>query len=598
MATLKQRLHRWNGSSYDTVHYETDSSVVLRPDGTNVEALLTEVQDNDTPPASLTSGKLLVGTSKVFIGINGNPYEVSTSAAFEEIEYEPSVAQNPTYTGNNVGPTWNNYDNVELIIGGDYTAVNQGSYTAAFTPRRGYVWASTLDRTTVYKNWTLNPATPVITAPTAKSSLYYNGGSQELVNAGSTTFGTLLYAVVDANASAPADSAYSSTIPTGTAAKSYDVYCRVAADATNGNWTAVAGSKMCTVTISKVTPTVTAPTKSSDSTYSGSSKQLTASAGSTNYGTLQYSTDNSNWSTTRPTATNVGSYTVYYRVVGDSNINSVASTSIGTVKINQAANTMSLSKTSITLNSTTKSTTFTISGNYDGTVSVSSSNTSVVTVSRSGSTVTVSSVNDTNGSATVTVSASGGNYTAASKTCSVTCSFIEDGEYGSKVIAGTKTKGSFVRFDGKDWIVVNVSGSTYTLMLKKITETTQFGSSTTYSGSTIASKCTTFQGTMSANALSVVNSKTVQSVTAKVWIATKSNIESWTDTLNPTTNAWSGVRMWTANQDTEFSNKINYYWCSDPYNSSLVWYINYNGYFNYRDPSHTYGFRPCIEVTQ
>ena len=40
------------------------------------------------------------------------------------------------------------------------------------------------------------------------------------------------------------------------------------------------------VTIGVVTPTVTPPTKANDMTYNGSSRALTATAGSTNFGTL------------------------------------------------------------------------------------------------------------------------------------------------------------------------------------------------------------------------------------------------------------------------------------------------------------------------
>lgn len=176
-----------------------------------------------------------------------------------------------------------------------------------------------------------------------------------------------------------------------------------------------------------------------------------------------------------------------------------------------------------------------------------------------------------------------------------------DGEYGSKVIAGTKTKGSFVRFDGLDWIVANVSGNTYTLMLKKMTEITAFGSRTTYSGSAIALRCMSFQNNMSANALSVVNSKYVEGVTAKVWIAKYSDIASWTDSNDPTSSAWSGIRKWTGSSEDDYAVKDIYdYWCSDPSYSSRVWRIIYNGHFNFgiSAPSTTVGFRPCIEVTQ
>ena len=69
MATLKQRLHRKNSSgTYDTVHLETSSSLVVRPSGNTVEAdlaaYLPKVQNSDTVPESLRNQKLL------YFGIN------------------------------------------------------------------------------------------------------------------------------------------------------------------------------------------------------------------------------------------------------------------------------------------------------------------------------------------------------------------------------------------------------------------------------------------------------------------------------------------------------------------------------------------------
>ena len=71
MATLKQRLHRKNGSSYDVVHLETESNVVMRPSGNTVETDLTnylpKVQDSDDVPEGLNPGQMSTGPSKVFI---------------------------------------------------------------------------------------------------------------------------------------------------------------------------------------------------------------------------------------------------------------------------------------------------------------------------------------------------------------------------------------------------------------------------------------------------------------------------------------------------------------------------------------------------
>ncbi len=81
---------------------------------------------------------------------------------------------------------------------------------------------------------------------------------------------------------------------------------------------------------------------------------------------------------------------------------------------------MSLNKTSMTLNGSTKSSTIAVTRAGDGAVSATSSNTSVATVSVSGTTVTVTG--KAYGTVTITVRvAAGTNHTApADKTCSVT----------------------------------------------------------------------------------------------------------------------------------------------------------------------------------
>lgn len=82
------------------------------------------------------------------------------------------------------------------------------------------------------------------------------------------------------------------------------------------------------LSVAKANPVYTAPAAQS-LTYSGSSQYLTTS-GSTSHGTIQYSLDGATWTTTRSSATSAGSYTTYWRLVGDSNHNDVASTSIST----------------------------------------------------------------------------------------------------------------------------------------------------------------------------------------------------------------------------------------------------------------------------
>lgn len=61
MATLKQRLHRKNASgTYDVIHYESSSDLIIRPNGNTVEedlaANLPEVRSSDAVPESLIFG--------------------------------------------------------------------------------------------------------------------------------------------------------------------------------------------------------------------------------------------------------------------------------------------------------------------------------------------------------------------------------------------------------------------------------------------------------------------------------------------------------------------------------------------------------------
>ena len=73
MATLKERVYRKNASgTYDTVHYESESSLIMRPNGRTVEQDLSDflpvVQDNDNVPESLHFGTFSIGPNKIYAG--------------------------------------------------------------------------------------------------------------------------------------------------------------------------------------------------------------------------------------------------------------------------------------------------------------------------------------------------------------------------------------------------------------------------------------------------------------------------------------------------------------------------------------------------
>ena len=155
---------------------------------------------------------------------------------------------------------------------------------------------------------------PTVTAPTAKSNLKYTGSAQALVNAGSTDGGTMQYKLDSGS--------YSTSIPTAINAGSYTVYYKVVGNDFYNDY----AEHSVSVSIAKATASVTAPTAKS-LTYTGSAQAL-VNAGSTNFDTIQYKLGSGSYSTTIPTATNAGSYTVYYKVDGTSNYNGYSEQSV------------------------------------------------------------------------------------------------------------------------------------------------------------------------------------------------------------------------------------------------------------------------------
>ena len=76
------------------------------------------------------------------------------------------------------------------------------------------------------------------------------------------------------------------------------------------------------------TSAITAPTARENLTYTGQEQAL-ITAGMTDYGTMQYSlTENGKYSQDIPTGTDAGTYTVWYRVVGDTNHNDTKPASV------------------------------------------------------------------------------------------------------------------------------------------------------------------------------------------------------------------------------------------------------------------------------
>ena len=179
---------------------------------------------------------------------------------------------------------------------------------------------------------TIAKANAAFTAPTAKPDLVYTGSAIELVVAGSVTGGEMQYKLGEGE--------YGTTVPSATDAGTYTVYYKVIGD---GNHNDVAEASL-TVTIAKANATFTAPTAKTDLVYTGSAIELVV-AGSVTGGEMQYKLGEGEYGTTVPSATNAGTYTVYYKVIGDGNHNDVAEASL-TVTIAKAKNVIEFNKDS------------------------------------------------------------------------------------------------------------------------------------------------------------------------------------------------------------------------------------------------------------
>ncbi len=179
--------------------------------------------------------------------------------------------------------------------------VNVGSVTASIAK----------NNKTAMLSYDITAATVVLTPPTAKENLVYDGGAKALVNAGSTTGGTMQYAIGVSAVAAPT-SGWSTVIPEGQAAGTYYVWYKVVGG-TNYNNVAPA---CITVTMAKAEITVTADNKTK--TYGENDTLLTWSV---TEGTVKPNDTLTDICISRANGENVGEYTITVSQAADANPN-------------------------------------------------------------------------------------------------------------------------------------------------------------------------------------------------------------------------------------------------------------------------------------
>lgn len=161
---------------------------------------------------------------------------------------------------------------------------------------------------------TISQAVPTYTAPTGKT-LTYSGSDQQLITAGTVSGGTLYYRLGTSGTWTNSASSITSTN-----ADTYTIYYYIKGDSTHsdiGSTSSPAGS--VTTTIGKASAYTWTTTPQSKVFASGTSQAL-VTAGTATGGTKYYKLSTaSSYSTSIPTASTVGAYTINYYIKGDSN---------------------------------------------------------------------------------------------------------------------------------------------------------------------------------------------------------------------------------------------------------------------------------------
>lgn len=204
------------------------------------------------------------------------------------------VENNQTYTKTQTFTvTDNNLDTVK--VDGQTVEPTNGSYT--LVPKKGTYTIEVTDKSrnkTTLNNITVN--WEKVKKPTVESKVY----TGQTLTANISENG--LYTVKENNG--------------GIDVNEYDVQLTLK-DPTNYRWEDGTVDTTVKFNITQATPVVTKPTTKT-LTYNGSEQEL-VNAASTNGGTVKYSLDNKNWSTSIPTEKDAKEYTVYYKVEGNKN---------------------------------------------------------------------------------------------------------------------------------------------------------------------------------------------------------------------------------------------------------------------------------------
>lgn len=366
------------------------------------------------------------GTYKVKFVLNYG-YVFPGDASEAEVEWtidRATIASLPSQSnvlaanGTPQTPTWDGYDVTQLTIGGDRFGTDAGNYTATFTPTANYKW---WDGSTEAKEVTWTITSVIVSIPVQSGSLTYTGAPQTPEWDNFDRENSSVSVTPQTNA--------------GTHSATFTLLTGMWSDGTTGkktvNWTIGRAS----------IPAV--PQQSGSLKYDGNPK---TPSWDTNY-------DSNKMTVSVEAQINAGTgYTASF--TPDSNHqwwDGSVGAKTATWTIGKGDQVVSVSPQSVTLNTSTRSAKFTVTRKGDGVISATSGNPSVATIggiNQQTGEVTVNSVNDTTGTAVITVKvAAGTNYLAgADKEVQVNAQFVTIYGVEWDWTSGGSTKGT--RTDG------------------------------------------------------------------------------------------------------------------------------------------------------
>jgi len=307
------------------------------------------------------SGALPEGTSEVEIIYTEAGV---TKTAVQAITVErgtisvPTVSGSLTYNGQAQSPTLTGYDADKMVLSGDTSGTNAGSYTAVVTPTEQYKWA---DGSTEAKDiqWSIAKATPSITFDPASVSLDTSTTSQA-VAVTYTGDGTLS---AQSDNSGVATASLEGTTLTVTGVETGNTAIQVSASE-GTNYTAASASLSVAVQFAIIIPVV--PSQKGTLTYNGEAQRA------------EWNDLNSEELILVGASyqTNAGTYTMGFQPnPGYQWLDGTTETKNATWTIRKANNSILLSPLGkIILNANNKSVTYTVSAQFGGDISVSWNN--------------------------------------------------------------------------------------------------------------------------------------------------------------------------------------------------------------------------------